>query len=490
MSLFFVEEYEITFLTTKVCQRCSEDVGEILGSLVPQIDVLKKQSALFAVTVVLLSLLLIVISASQGQAHQDDEFPTYWESVLWQGLIHKYSKSSSSESGYKKRGDVREPQMLVAAGAETSSGPGSFAAATTPSVLKSSIWEILGLDPAASSTSNEPNTNSPGEIIISDPQSLKLIKDLPALDNIPPLYATPPLANEGVWESTGLPTDNNGNPLMYKTSYRPSELYPNAIVHMLLFDMKRVSMRLYLGSSEPAATASSSIIQPEDRYNLVAITNALWKQKHSGQAGTIFASQVVKTLFPGMATLVIYQDSSVDIIEWSPDIPVEYVSDAKQLRHLIVKDGKVVSSIPVNGRPSDSEIGLGYLLSETDPMAGYQSWGGWWGQPSYNITSGPDWFIATRSAFGIRNDGNLVFAVGHHISTKDLAKALVLSGCVRAIHGDANPHNVVGNIYFPDGNGKFTRKEKLSPDQKTYTLDRYVDRSYTSDFFAFFRRND
>ncbi|MGB9618685.1 MAG: hypothetical protein ACPL7J_15300, partial [Desulfomonilaceae bacterium] len=82
------------------------------------------------------------------------------------------------------------------------------------------------------------------------------------------------------------------------------------------------------------------------------------------------------------------------------------------------------------------------------------------------------------------------FAVGHHISTKDLAKALVLAGCQRAIHGDANPHNVVGNIYFPDGNGRFARKEKLSPDQKTYTLDRYVDRSYTSDFFAFFRRDE
>jgi hypothetical protein len=91
----------------------------------------------------------------------------------------------------------------------------------------------------------------------------------------------------------------------------------------------------------------------------------------------------------------------------------------------------------------------------------------------------------TRSAFGIRKDGNLVFAIGHHISTKDLAKALVLAGCDRAIHGDANPHNVVGNLYYGNGDGEIVKRVKLSPEQRSYTLDRY-DRSYTSDFFGFF----
>ncbi|MDQ1238618.1 MAG: hypothetical protein QG577_803, partial [Thermodesulfobacteriota bacterium] len=295
---------------------------------------------------------------------------------------------------------------------------------------------------------------------------------------------------EGVWEVSGLPTDNSGVPLMYRTSYRPSERYPNAIVHMLLIDMQRLDMRLYVGSSEPGASAGTSRVEPHNKPKLVAITNALWKLKHSGQAGTVFSGQTIRDLFPGMATLAIYKDSSVDILEWDPDIPLEFITHAKQLRHLIVRDGKVVNSVVMAGRSADSEIGLGYLLYETEPMPGYQYWGSWWGQSSPETTSGPEWFIATRSAFGVRNDGNLVFAVGHHISTRDLAKALVLGGCDRAIHGDANPHNVLGNIYFPDGNGGFLRKEKLSPDQKTYTLDRYVDKTYTSDFFAFFRKYD
>ena len=127
------------------------------------------------------------------------------------------------------------------------------------------------------------------------------------------------------------------------------------------------------------------------------------------------------------------------------------------------------------------------MLSENEAAdtGGSWSWYGYGGlQPQANF--GADWFIATRSAFGIRADGNLVFAAGHHISTKDMAKALALAGCERAIHGDANPHNVLGNIYHVGGDGLIVRKSRLSPEQKTYTLDRYVDRSYTSDFFGFF----
>lgn len=97
------------------------------------------------------------------------------------------------------------------------------------------------------------------------------------------------------------------------------------------------------------------------------------------------------------------------------------------------------------------------------------------------------WFLANRTAFGIREDGNLVFAMGHHVSTKDLAKALVLAGCKRAIHGDANIHNIVCNFYFRDGSNKITKRDRLSPDQLQYTMKRY-DQGYSKDFFAFYEK--
>jgi hypothetical protein len=111
-------------------------------------------------------------------------------------------------------------------------------------------------------------------------------------------------------------------------------------------------------------------------------------------------------------------------------------------------------------------------------------------KPTYkmNFTSGDLWFLATRSAFGIRPDGNLVFAVGHHINTSDLAKGLVLAGCVRVMHGDANPGNAVGVLYTTDTDGQIVKKDKLSPRQDKSTLERYVKGTYPKDFVAFFRR--
>jgi len=321
-----------------------------------------------------------------------------------------------------------------------------------------------------------------------------------SLNNIAPLYLSPRLEGEGVWEWKDMPAGDNGWPVIYKTTYRPSRDHPNAVVHMLLFDMKGVSMRLYMGSSEPGAPKGASKIEEEDKSRLLAITNALWKQKHSGGAGTIFRGRVIKEMVPGIATLVIYHDGSVDLVEWNDGIPLRLIRDARQLKHLIVNDGRVVNSVIKHGERVDSEIGLGFLLSE-DPQQDYPYWGGYYGnrggyygnwggyyrgRPQVNYSD--EWYIATRSAFGIRRDGNLVFAIGHHISTKDLARALVLAGCVRAIHGDANPHNVVGNLYYPAEDGSIIKKAKLSPDQKNYTLNRYVNRSYTSDFFGFFRR--
>jgi len=174
----------------------------------------------------------------------------------------------------------------------------------------------------------------------------------------------------------------------------------------------------------------------------------------------------------GMATLIVYSDGSVDIREWSPEIPLNVVSDARQLSHLIVKNGMVIKTIAKRTRTEDAEIGLGALLG-----------GGGKNQDGRHF-----WFVAHRSAFGIRNDGNLVFAIGHHIGTKDLAKSLLLAGCERALHADANPDNIVGILYIRDPLGNVIRKLKLSPEQSKYTLNRY-EHGYTKDFFVFFGRD-
>lgn len=315
------------------------------------------------------------------------------------------------------------------------------------------------------------------------------VGDLMAVRGIPPLYSAPKMQNEGVWIKEDLFGGHDPVPLVYRTFYRPSDNFPNAIVYMMLFNMKHISPRLYLGAAEQYRKNSASCIEPMNHCNLLAVTNALWQTRHAGKGGIILDGQVLKKMEPGVAAIVIYKDDTVDVHEWSDEIPVDQVRDARQLMHLIVKEGKVVASVVKNGRLVSAEIGLGSLLNEDQPVITVP--GGYWGEQTYqqlNVTSGDLWFLANRSAFGIRPDGNLVFAVGHHISTVDLAKALVLAGCIRGMHGDANPGNAVGCLYYTDGNGKIVNKLGLSPLQDKSAPDRYLTGTYPKDFFAFFRR--
>jgi hypothetical protein len=50
------------------------------------------------------------------------------------------------------------------------------------------------------------------------------------LENIKPLYTTPGMPGEGIWDSSGSPRDSQGRPLIFRTFYRPSVDFPNAVV--------------------------------------------------------------------------------------------------------------------------------------------------------------------------------------------------------------------------------------------------------------------
>jgi hypothetical protein len=431
---------------------------------------------------------LVCCLISPSWADSFDESPPEWERLLWGGSILPAGRNQARP--VPAPGPMNAPQQDPKPDAveAESRDIDATTARPDPSMEEHSREEGQTGSRQPEDTEAEEGVTSEAGVGVAYPYLRREPVREIMLPRIPPLYLSPPLPGEGVWQAENMPVGSDGRPVMYRTSYRPSIEYPNAVVHMLLFDMSRLSMKLYLGSAEPGGSKQTAVVEQELKPSLVAITNALWKQKHSGDAGTVYQGEVVKSLALGVATVVVYQDDSVDILEWNDGIPSSLVRYARQLRHLIVKDGKVVENIVRAGQIADSEIGLGFLLAEeqnADPYSGWYGSSPWQSQVNY----GPDWFIATRSAFGVRPDGNLVFAAGHHISTRDLARAMVLAGCERAMHGDANPHNVLGNIYYGDSRGTLVHKERLSPEQRTGTLDRYVDKSYTSDFFGFFLRD-
>ncbi len=368
--------------------------------------------------------------------------------------------------------EVTKPRSATQISAQTSTAP--------VSTVANNMYSQAGASnsaPGANRTSSGSSRDVSSEtVVLPERGEFNLLARDPLnmlrLDSIKPLYTSPSLPGEGVWESSGSPRDNQGRPIVYKTFYRPSVDFPNAVVYMMVIDMNLTFMRYYVGSQEPAASRGNSEVENDMRSKILAVTNAMWMQRHSKGAGAIFRGKVVYPMIDGMATLIVYKDGSVDIREWNEDIPVPLIQDARQLSYLIVKDGMVVQSVLRRGRVEDSEIGLGFLLG-----------GGGKDQDGKHF-----WYVAHRSAFGIRKDGNLVFAIGHHIGSKDMAKAMVLAGCERGMHADANPDNIVANLYIRDTFGNMVRKAKLSPEQANYTLNRYDD-SYTKDFFAFFLKN-
>jgi len=316
---------------------------------------------------------------------------------------------------------------------------------------------------------NETGENFTGH---QDQEPSVSITNAMVVNDIPPLYTSPKIDGEGIWVSVETPVSGDGKPLIYKTVYRPSVEFPNTVVYMAVFDMSRLKPRLFIGRSEPGIYKVSNISQQKNLAKIVAITNAMWMQRHSKGGGAVVRGRVVYPMVPGMATMVVYQDDSVDVLEWNQEIPLSIVKDARQLSHLILKNGKVVENVLELGKVVDSEIGLGGRLIDTGGASTMER---------------ANWFLANRTAFGVRDDGNLVFVMGHHVSTKDLARALALAGCKRAIHADANIHNVVCNFYFRDENDNIVKRDKLSPDQLDYTLNRY-DTGYAKDFFVFYEK--
>ena len=107
---------------------------------------------------------------------------------------------------------------------------------------------------------------------------------------------------------------------IYRTFYRPSGEFPNAIVYMMLVNMKHVSAKLYLGSAEPYKGQSPSRIEESLSALLLAVTNALWPTRHSGRG--VSTGRVLKDMAPGVATIVFHKNGSVDVVEWNDQISV------------------------------------------------------------------------------------------------------------------------------------------------------------------------
>jgi len=260
----------------------------------------------------------------------------------------------------------------------------------------------------------------------------------------------PALPGEGVWHGTG-PLVGGASPVLV-TTFRPDPNYPQMVAGVAWIDMARASLALYPGRYEPPNDGNQPAeVPPLLRGGLLATFNAGFKLEDSG-GGFFVGGQAYAPFRDGQATLIAYQNGTVDVRTWTGGpVPGAGVVFARQNLPLIVSGGQ---------------------------LAG-------------NLSDGPEWGATLgnavrvwRSGVGVDAHGNLVYAAADLQTAASLAQILQRAGAVRAMELDINSEWVTFNFY---GTWGAADPQKLLPDMTRDTT-RYLTPD-DRDFFAVYARH-
>ena len=260
----------------------------------------------------------------------------------------------------------------------------------------------------------------------------------------------PALPGEGVWHGTGPVVA--GAPPVLVTTFRPDPNYPQMVTGVAWIDTSRVTVALYPGRYEPPNDGSQPAeVPPLLRGALLATFNAGFKLEDSG-GGFFVGGNAYAPLRDGQATLIAYQNGTVDVRTWTGGpVPGAGVVFARQNLPLIVSRGQ---------------------------LAG-------------NLSDGPEWGATLgnavrvwRSGVGVDAHGNLVYAAAELQTAASLAQILQRAGAVRAMELDINSEWVTFNFY---GTWGAADPQKLLPDMTRDTT-RYLTPD-DRDFFAVYARH-
>lgn len=259
-------------------------------------------------------------------------------------------------------------------------------------------------------------------------------KGLPVPDNIVPIAGSP-IPDEGVWQTL---QEANGIALVRAAYLRADSIYTSYLSAVAWMDTKALGFNLAPGASDPGGGPwpVGASLPPGQRGDVVAAFNSAFRMVDS-RGGFYLAGKTVGTLRDGAATIVFYNDGSVQVGEWNRHVKMTpEVLGARQNLDLIVDDGQVNRLINDNS-------------------------GNRWG-----ATLGNDLYV-WRSGVGITATGALVYASGPRLSAATLAQLLVRAGAIRAMELDINPSWTIFVHYTAGGRSP----AKLLPDmQRPATL--------------------
>jgi hypothetical protein len=238
-----------------------------------------------------------------------------------------------------------------------------------------------------------------------------------------------PIAGEGEWKPTKVKV--NGNSAIWIAKIRPDKVHTSYWATVTWFDPKLVAFTQVPGTKVPEVAGlknRTGRVPSNLKSFYVAGLNGGFLMRDS-QGGYQLGSNVYQKLVSGKASLVTYQDGSLDVIQWGRDVLRSEIQSVRQNMELIVDGG-------VNQVEREDQ----------------SKWGWVW----QGVGSGKN--LVWRSAMGIRADGTVIYVMGEAMSAKSLGDVLVRAGAQRAILLDMNEAYANGFLYGPYKNGK-----KLDP---------------------------
>ena len=264
------------------------------------------------------------------------------------------------------------------------------------------------------------------------------------------------LNGEGQW----IPIIQNLYPkqvIIARTFIRPDISRPYAVVSLVKMDMKKLAIGAQAGTYYPGGPHKIyglGIVPKniQNSNNLLAVFNGGFQEK-DGHYGMIVGNTTYVPLRNNLATLLLYKDGSIKLINYTGQKLDPNVLAVRQNGPFLIKNGKITSFV------------------EQGPDT--------WGRTTTNS------MYTWRSGVGITKNGNLIYAVGNSLIPKTLAQALLSAGAQNALQLDINPFWVRFILYASKGNGQYNYFPLLSSMQNGGY--QYLH-GYNKDFFYVYKK--
>ncbi|HLJ34032.1 MAG TPA: phosphodiester glycosidase family protein, partial [Ktedonobacteraceae bacterium] len=221
-----------------------------------------------------------------------------------------------------------------------------------------------------------------------------------------PSVVTPGITGEGIWYTQEqAPAPYNYLPLDAKAFIRPDPSHPYAIVTMLQFDMRFISLHMVAGTVEPGGPlnhAGPGVIPTADQQGnaLLAAFNGGFKYA-DGQYGLMTNGVVYVPPQNGVATIAVTKEGKIILGAWGTD--PRFTSTNHDLVAWRQNAALLINNGVINPLTSDGS-----------------AWGG------TILNSAYTW----RSGLGITASGTLIYAAGDYLTALTLGQALKAAGAV------------------------------------------------------------